>query len=99
MHRSTSRTWPRRELGRAWVDLEAEPLAVAREANQARRVLDEALVMQDAEPPAPRSASPLIDREQLAVDGDGERVDREVAAREILLERGRFDLGERAGAG
>ena len=73
------------QLGGAWLDLEAQPRAVAREAQQARGVLEEAALVQHAQAARARSSSacaaPSSSPAARAAERDGDRVDGEVPAR------------------
>ena len=54
------------ELGRVRLELEAEPRPVARDPPQPRRVVAEARVVQDAQPPRGEIVERVLDRAQLA---------------------------------
>ena len=73
----------------------AEPALVAHRAEDARRVVDERLVVEDADDSLVEVGLSAVGIDELAVPGrlqrEGHRVDREVAAKEILLDAGPLD--------
>ena len=77
---------------------EPVPVLVADCPENSRRVVDERAVVQDADSPGPEvgAASERIDElaQVFALERDGHRVDREVAAVEVLLDRPRRDRGK-----
>ena len=80
------------------VHAEPVPVLVADRPEDSRRVVDERAVVQDADPPGLEVGAALerVDElaEVLALERDGHRVDREVAAVEVLLDRPRRHRGE-----
>ena len=82
----------RKRLG-VLVHPKAEPALVAHRAEDARRVVDERLVVEDADDSLVEIGLSVIGIDELAVAArlqrEGHRVDREVAAEEILLDAGR----------
>ena len=96
---------PRRErpadqLERLGLDLEAQPRRVAGQAQQAGRVVDEASLVQHPQPPRAQIIEGVLRRDQpapvLAAQWQGDRVDREVPPRQVLLDGAGTDLRQRA---
>jgi len=85
------------QLGGPRLELEAKARRVARRAQRPGRVVDERALVQD--PKQTRLEVGLsrvrIDQLRLALKRPGDRVDGEVAPRQVLFERGGLDLGER----
>ena len=80
------------------LDREPEPRGVAGHAPQARRVVGEGAVVQDAQDARLEVLDRARDGAQLAVEAERHRVDGQVAAAEVLVERRGLDLGQRARA-
>ena len=89
--RPTRRQWLREQATRVLDHPEAEPALVAHRAEDARRVVDERLVVEDTDDSLVEVGLSAVGIDELAVPGrlqrEGHRVDREVAAEEILLDR------------
>ena len=86
---------------RARFDAKAQPLLEADGAQDARRVLDKAQRVQDADHAVAQVLFAAKKVEQLApvlaIQADGQGIDRKVAAVQILLDRRTLDLGQRRG--
>ena len=87
------------EAGRVPVHAEAVAVLVADRAEEPGRVVDEGQRVQDAHDSGleVRPAAEEVDEvaERVALQRDGHRVDREVAAEEVLAQRGALDPGQR----
>ena len=81
---------------------EAVAILVADRAEDPRRVVDERAVVEDPDAPCLEvlAAAEGVDEpaEVLALQGDGHRVDREVAAVQVLVDRARLDRGKDGGS-
>ena len=84
----------------ALVEPAAETRLVAQCAQEPRRVVDEAAVVQHADRTGVEVGAAVVRVEQgLVGQGHGHRVDREVPTREVLLDARGLDVWERAGLG
>ena len=89
-----------RQRQRVGLDLEAQAARVPHEAKQPRGIVDEAPVVQHAEAAVFEVLQSVRGGGQLPVDErDRDRVDREVAALEILGQRRGLNLGQRSRMG
>ena len=89
-----------RPQARLLLDLEAQPRAVAHEPQQPRRVVEERALVQHAQPPRREVLERARHRLERAVgEPHGERVDAEVAPRQVLAQRdAELDLRQRTRA-
>ena len=79
----------RGQLGRVRLELEAQPRRVARDPPQPRRVVAEARVVQHAQAPGVEIVERVLGGAQLAAaQVERDRVDRHVAAQQVLVDRG-----------
>ena len=92
-----------RQRGGALLGLEMKARGISPQAQQPSRVVEEAALVKDAQAPAVEVGEGVLDGSQLALapaaEREGDRVDGEIAALEVLLDRAASHLRERARRG